>query len=45
MREQKARFSFTKVELAFQKVPGVPMRINAALARKIQEARDQPFSG
>jgi hypothetical protein len=44
MREQKARFSFTKVELAFQKAPGVPMRINTALARKIQQARGNPFA-
>jgi len=44
MHEQKSRFSFTKVELAFQRVPGVPMRINTALARKIQEARDNPFA-
>ena len=41
-REQKSRFSFTRVELAFQKVPGVSLKINATLARKIQESAGKP---
>ena len=43
MREQKSRFSSTRMELAFQKVPGVPMKISAALARKLQEAAGKPY--
>ena len=45
MREQKSRLSFTRVELTFQKVPGVAMKITAALGRKIQEAKGKPYVG
>ena len=43
MREQKGRLFSARVELTFQKVPNLSMRIQPGLARKIQAARGQPF--